>query len=64
MSFAWPWCFLMALPLGLAGWRMLRRGRRAGIKFAPVRRLPTKTAGGDEPARSFMSIIGMVFWRE
>lgn len=45
MNFAWPWCFLLALPLAAAAWRMLRRGRRAGIRFAPVRRLPVKTAG-------------------
>ncbi|MGN0847410.1 MAG: aerotolerance regulator BatA, partial [Kiritimatiellia bacterium] len=45
MSFAWPWCWLLALPLAGAAWRMLRRGRRAGIKFAPVVRLPAKTAG-------------------
>ena len=45
MNFAWPWCFLLTLPLAAAAWRMLRRGRRAGIRFAPVRRLPLKTAG-------------------
>ena len=44
-SFAWPLCFLLFAPLALAAWRMLRRGRRAGIKFAPVGRLPAKTAG-------------------
>ena len=57
MSFAWPWCFLMALPLGLAGWRMLRRGRRAGIKFAPVRRLPEKTAGWRAKVANFAPFI-------
>ena len=45
MNFAWPLCFLLGLPLAAAAWRMLRRGRRAGIKFAPVFRLPSKTAG-------------------
>lgn len=45
MNFAWPWCFLLALPLALAAWRMLRRGRHAGVKFAPVFRLPDRTAG-------------------
>ena len=44
-GFAWPYCFLLFVPLALAAWRMLRRGRRAGIKFAPVGRLPAKTAG-------------------
>ena len=45
MNFAWPLCGLLLVPLALAAWRMLRRGRRAGIKFAPVFRLPAKTAG-------------------
>ena len=45
MNFAWPWCFLLAVPLGVAAWRMLRRGRKAGIRFSTVRRLPAKTAG-------------------
>ena len=45
MSFAWPLCSLLSVPLALAAWRMLRHGRRAGIKFAPVRRLPARTAG-------------------
>ena len=45
MSFAWPYCFLLFLPLCVAAWRMLRRGRRSGVKFAPVSRLPLKTAG-------------------
>ena len=45
MNFAWPLCFLLFVPLAGAGWRMLRRGRHAGIKFAPVVRLPARTAG-------------------
>jgi Ca-activated chloride channel family protein len=45
MSFAWPYAFLFALPLGIAAWRMLRRGRRSGVKFAAVKRLPARTAG-------------------
>ena len=45
MSFAFPYGFLLFLPLALAAWRMLRRGRRGGVRFAPVRRLPAKTAG-------------------
>lgn len=44
-GFAWPLCFLLFVPLALAAWRMLRRGRRAGVKFAPMGRLPAKTAG-------------------
>ena len=45
MNFAWPLCFLLFVPLAGAGWRMLRRGRHTGIKFAPVVRLPARTAG-------------------
>ena len=45
MSFAFPYGFLLLLPLALAAWRMLRRGRRGGVRFAPVKRLPAKTAG-------------------
>ena len=45
MSFANPWLLLLSLPLGAAAWRLLRRGRKAGIRFSAVGRLPTKTAG-------------------
>ena len=43
LAFAWPLCFLLFVPLALAAWRMLRRGKRTGIRFAPLRRLPAKT---------------------
>lgn len=45
MSFAFPWGFLLLLPLAAAAARMLRRGRRAGIRFSAVPRLPERTAG-------------------
>ena len=45
MSFANPWLLLLSLPLGAAAWRLLRRGRKAGIRFSAVGRLPAKTAG-------------------
>ena len=45
MSFAWPYSFLLALPLTIAAWRMLRRGRKAGVRFSAVSRLPARTAG-------------------
>ncbi|MCQ2388757.1 MAG: VWA domain-containing protein [Kiritimatiellae bacterium] len=35
----------MALPLAAAAWRLLRRGRKSGIRFSAVRRLPARTAG-------------------
>ncbi len=45
MRFAHPIAFLLFIPWFLAAWRLYRRGLRAGILFAPVRRLPLKTAG-------------------
>ena len=45
MTFAWPWAFLLALPLAFAAWRMLRRGCRGGVRFSAVSRLPRVTAG-------------------
>ena len=45
MRFAYPIAFLLLIPWLLAAWRLYRRGMRAGILFAPVRRLPLKTAG-------------------
>ena len=37
----------LALPLALAAWRMLRRGRRSGIRFRPCRGYrPRRLAGG------------------
>lgn len=45
MSFANPWYFLLLLPLGLAAWRLLRRGNRGGIRFSAVSRIPARSAG-------------------
>lgn len=45
LSFANPWMLLLGLPLGFAAWRLLRRGRRSGIRFSAIARLPAKTAG-------------------
>lgn len=39
MNFANPWMFLFLLPLAFAAWRLLRRGRKAGIRFSAVARL-------------------------
>lgn len=57
MSFAWPFSFLLFLPLALAAWRMLRRGRRSGIRFSAVCRLPAKTAGWRARAANFAPFI-------
>lgn len=43
--FAQPFAFLLLIPWGLAAWRVLRRGARAGLLFATVGRLPARTAG-------------------
>ncbi len=45
MRFANPIALLLFLPWLLAAWRLYRRGERAGVLFAPMRRLPLKTAG-------------------
>ena len=45
MSFANPWLLLLFLPLAVSAWRLLRRGRRSGIRFSAVSRLPAKAAG-------------------
>lgn len=45
MTFANPWFLLFALPVGFAAWRLLRRGRKAGVRFSAVSRLPAKCAG-------------------
>jgi len=45
MSFANPWMLFLALPLGVAAWRLLRRGSRSGIRFSATMRLPANAAG-------------------
>ncbi len=46
LRLATPWALLLLLPLALAAWRMLRRGRVAtAIPFVPMSRLPIRTAG-------------------
>lgn len=45
MSFANPCLLLLFLPLGFAAWRLLRRGRKRGIRFSAVARLPAPAAG-------------------
>ena len=53
MTFALPYAFLLLLPLAFGAWRMLRKGRRGGVRFAPVRRLPARTAGWRARLASF-----------
>ena len=45
MSFANPWMLLLFVPVAVAAWRLLRRGRRSGIRFSAVGRLPARAAG-------------------
>lgn len=45
MNFASPWMFLFFIPLAFAAWRLLRRGRKAGIIFPAIALLPSRTSG-------------------
>ena len=63
MSFANPWLLALLAPLGLAAWRLLRHGRKSGIKFSAVMRLPAKTAGWRAKVASltpFLLLAGLV----
>ena len=44
-GFAAPWMLLFLLPTGFAAWRLLRRARRAGIRFSALGRIPARAAG-------------------
>jgi Ca-activated chloride channel family protein len=43
MTWGTPWALLLFAPWMAAAWRMLRAGRRKGIAFAPLARLPRHT---------------------
>lgn len=45
MSFANPWMLILFAPLALAAWRLLRRGRKTGIRFSALGRIPSQAAG-------------------
>ena len=46
MSFASPWVLAVLAPLAaVAAWRLLRRGRRAGVRFSAFSRVPPGAAG-------------------
>ena len=45
MTFANPWLFGLVLPLAFASWRLFRRGRKAGVRFSAVSRIPANSAG-------------------
>ena len=44
LTFASPLMLLLLLPLGFAAWRMLRRSRRAGIRFSAVSRIAPRAS--------------------
>jgi len=45
MTFANPYMLLLGVPLGVAAWRLLRRGSRSGIRFSALVRIPAGSAG-------------------
>lgn len=45
MTFANPLMFLLAIPVGVAAWRLLRRGRKRGVRFSAFARIPVRSAG-------------------
>ncbi len=57
MSFATPWFLSFLVPLAVAAWRLLRRGRRAGIRFSAVSRIPAKAAGWRAKAAALAPFI-------
>ena len=62
MSFANPLLLLLFVPIAVAAWRLLRRGRRSGIRFSAVGRLPAKAAGWRAKVAAltpFFLIIGL-----
>lgn len=62
MNFANPWFLLLALPLAFAAWRLLRRGRKSGIRFSAVGRLPANAAGWRAKvaaASPFLLLVGL-----
>ena len=57
MSFATPWALALFAPLAFAAWRLLRRGRRSGIRFSATARLPAKTAGWRAHLAAFAPLL-------
>ena len=46
MTFANPWMLAVFAPLvAVAAWRLLRRGRKAGVRFSAFSRIPPGAAG-------------------
>lgn len=45
MAFAFPYALILLVPAAFAAWRLLRRGRKSGVVFSAVSRLPARTGG-------------------
>ena len=57
IQFADPVLLFLLVPLAVAAWRLLRHGRKSGIKFSAVGRLPAKTAGWRARLAAFTPLI-------
>jgi Ca-activated chloride channel family protein len=55
--FATPLAFLLLVPWALAAWRLYRRGRPAGVLYAPFHRLPARTAGWRHAAARILPAV-------
>lgn len=45
MNLAYPWAALLLLPWAFAAWRLLRRGRRGGVRFSALSRIAATSVG-------------------
>lgn len=55
--FATPYAFLLLIPWGIAVWRLFRRGARSALLFAPMHRLPARTAGWRSVAARLLPVV-------
>lgn len=55
--FATPLAFLLLIPWGFALWRLFRRGSRSALLYAPMHRLPERTAGWRSVAARLMPVL-------
>ena len=55
--FATPTAFLLLIPWGVALWRLFRRGAPSALLFAPMHRLPARTAGWRSLAARLLPVV-------